>query len=179
MSVSHSIKHKPSPWSRNFTHKINENTNPKEALYKNGHSNFLHCSQNPRIAQMLNNRWIDKWCYIHTVEHCLARKENGLLIKLTPWKDPKTGCMKKAGLKNRAHCTILLHEVLEEAKLVHSKRNRNNGSHSAGGWLGKDMNHLLGDENSLYLGKCVGYTDVWICHWIVCLRSVHFPVTQS
>ena len=96
-----------------------------------------------------------------------VQEKNELLIKLTPWKDLKTGCTKEAEHKNRTCCLILLHEVLGEAKLVHSRRNRNKGNHSArgGGLAGKGCEpSFWGWKHSMF-GKGVGYTDVWICHW--------------
>ena len=62
-----------------------------------------------------------------------AQDKNELLINLTPWKDLKTGCAEKAEHKTRTYCPILLHEVLGEAKLVHSKRSGNNVATQRGG----------------------------------------------
>ena len=86
--------------------------------------------------------------------------------------------MKKAGLKNKTYSMVLLHEVLERAKPIHSERIQNKGARSGGADWERTRAIFPGSENTLRLDKSVGYTDVCIYHSTLHLRSMHFPVCK-
>ena len=73
----HKMVYNQEIWIHMSTHK-----NP----YMNIHSNIIHSSQKVEKPKCLSaDEWINKMCYIHTVQYYLAVKRNKVQIHVITW----------------------------------------------------------------------------------------------
>ena len=71
-------------------------------LYTNVKSICICNSQNLKIIQMSINRWINKLCYIHPMEHSSGMKRNSPLVFATTWILLKIIILSKRNHKNQS-----------------------------------------------------------------------------
>lgn len=122
LSVFHNVKCSWTIWPRYSTRgylpkKIGNLCSCKN-LYISVFDSFICNGWKMGKTQESSNRWMDKLCYIHTMDYYSARKRNDLLIYATCWIDLMAIMLSKISQPWRLHTTwfYLLFIILEVTK---------------------------------------------------------------